>query len=343
MKTVAQCHLPKRPIAVGNRQLRRTTLLAIPRCIVPPHIATFPSLVGSFGSRLGVGSRQRRSATQRCASLRVNTHSTSTNTAHQPHSPSWAIRVVSHQSLAVTQRVVPLRGASHRIGSCHIATKYRYPASSAFGPSAVVSHQRCISAIGFNPHISAAQRTSAQRNEYPAKRWPSSGGLRFAGTIPLRAASLRAATPHCATPLASSQRTTKPSSNRIRAVIGGLVLLRCIYPQRFAARCVSPRHAAPRIISSQRLPACQAATAFGLSSVRKDYDALFGADSRLCAAHRTSQPINATAALRGGIPKVCIARFSGCRQWHQITLLGTALRLTTQLSSHQRKSTNTNH
>lgn len=58
MTTVAQLNQPLRPIAVGNRQLRFAARHCVPRRDSIHFHSTFPSLVGSFGSRLEVGNRQ---------------------------------------------------------------------------------------------------------------------------------------------------------------------------------------------------------------------------------------------------------------------------------------------
>lgn len=58
MTTVAQHYQPIRPIAVGNCQRRYAQLRSTTLGIAHQVTSTFPSLVGSFGNRLGVGNRQ---------------------------------------------------------------------------------------------------------------------------------------------------------------------------------------------------------------------------------------------------------------------------------------------
>jgi hypothetical protein len=179
MTTVAQHYQPDRPIAVGNRHrcsiLRRTTA----HRIAPRLTSTFPSLVGSFESRLVVGNRQHhvrlRDAPFRILSPRCVRQHISTNT-----------KLSSDRIRAVIGGLVPLSSpcaTSIRQAALHVAThlnELRYPASSAFGPSAVGISPFRFASLRCAPHLSTLRLASSQR--IPAKRRLPSGNLRFAGT-----------------------------------------------------------------------------------------------------------------------------------------------------------------
>lgn len=118
MSTVAQPYPPERPIAVGNRQphvAARHIATPLPSA---PRNSTFPSLVGSFGSRLVVGNRQQRPSPTGSASLRITRQHISTNT--KPSSDR--IRAV-FGGLVLLRRSAPSRTASHRTVTPHISTQ----------------------------------------------------------------------------------------------------------------------------------------------------------------------------------------------------------------------------
>jgi len=79
---------------------------------------------------------------------------------------------------------------------------------------------------------------------------------------------------------------TKLSSDRIRAVIGGLVLL-----LRFATWRTTALFVVPPCTSSQRIP-CQAEVAFGHLSVRRNHPAPYRDMARRCTLLRISPHLN---------------------------------------------------
>ncbi len=77
---IAQLYQPERPIEVGNRQPRTSAPRSMSRRSVRLLISTFPSLVGSFESRLEVGNCHCRPAPLRLTALRTAPRHISTNT-----------------------------------------------------------------------------------------------------------------------------------------------------------------------------------------------------------------------------------------------------------------------
>lgn len=233
MTTVAQCHLPTRPIAVGNRQSRgaltRSAALHLATFRSNPlGISTFPSLAGSFGSQLVVGNRQHRQL--------IATH---LGAIHR-----HAVRRPASQRIPLISRIV-LRGlfgwlatnSDLRVFTVRRVASLRasfQSTSTSTLPSAGCLRAACGSQEPPMQYFSAtryAARRSAHRvksqhlNEYQTQQQPRSRGFWWA----------------C------------PSTPTVSGSLRNASLL-----------SASPGN------SSQRIPACQAATAFGRSSVRKD-------------------------------------------------------------------------
>lgn len=152
MSTVAQHYQPERPIVVGNHQPRCSSQRASTQHRASFRISTFPSLVGSFESRLEVGSRQLRVEPLRDASHRRATHLNVYQTQQRPHS-------CGHWWACPAFRPAPHPYARQRYVSQCNSTNYATQRRRPFGRVRWVSSccrvsQRTISHHVAPPHIS---------------------------------------------------------------------------------------------------------------------------------------------------------------------------------------------
>lgn len=209
---IAQLYQPERPIEVGNRHpMFRATV----HHIVMPRDAscrnsTFPSLVGSFESRLGVGNCQPRiaplhGARRRCAPRRPALQVISTNTKLS----SNRIRAVIG-GLVLPRRSSARRNSSRHTAQFRISTNYATQRRRPSGRVRWVSHQPGASRRPA-AHGIATLRFATHLNDYPAKRRPPSGGVRFAGTTAHRPVTRRSAS-LCSAPFrATTHLNGRPS------------------------------------------------------------------------------------------------------------------------------------
>lgn len=226
MTIVAQLYQPARPIAVGNRLHRINPRRSpSPRTFTPIN-STFPSLVGSFGSRLEVGNCQpsRRFFAQRTTALHSASSCISTNTKLS----SNRIRAV------IGGLVLPFRVNTH-----HCATRgsvtHRYASQRITLPSVVGLRAECggylppVAPLRFLQQCCATHHAATHLNEY----LPSAGCLR-ATCGSQEPTSRRLAPPRQATPRTAHYLNCRPSGR---------------YPQILHSKCfgmpslVSPRPA----------------------------------------------------------------------------------------------------
>lgn len=254
--SVAQLYPPRRPIAVGNHQFHSASRGCAPLRIVPQRFSTFPSLVGSFASRLVVGNchrARRHFATLRLAPQHHAIHIISTNSVTQPHGPTRTIGVGNYRlgapHLRVSHGTIPqhifaqlneyqTQWRPHSCGhrwACPAVSPLDDPrrtlsqrvASLRISTNTAFQRRRPSGGVRWEAASSAAQVYESLRStshdcasqRIPAKRRPHSGGVRFAGTTMYPGASRRGATRHSVAHRASTQRFIRTTSARAHAFI----------------------------------------------------------------------------------------------------------------------------
>lgn len=144
MTTVAQLYQPARPIEVGNRQLMRRSAWfgSVSHRSAPLRKTTFPSLVGSFESRLGVGNRQplRHRARQCITALRASRQLISTNTKLSSNRIRAVIGGLVLPTAASCRRATR-RSEPRRVAPQLISTNYATQRRRPSGRVRWVSHQ----------------------------------------------------------------------------------------------------------------------------------------------------------------------------------------------------------
>lgn len=123
MTIVAQHYQPERPIAVGNRQSRVEALRSAAPRRARPVISTFPSLVGSFGNRLGVGNRQLSHIARHGAARRNTTTCNSPRRIPNSAATAFVRSLVGLSCLVALQLCAPL----HRTVRCVASQRITLP------------------------------------------------------------------------------------------------------------------------------------------------------------------------------------------------------------------------
>lgn len=269
---IAQLYQPVRPIEVGNRQPLSTPLRTFVLRYASRRFSTFPSLVGSFESRLEVGNCHQvtlHPTAQRAISFRATPLLISTNTAVQPNSPSRAIWVASHRSpfLSAWRHAAPHRSASRLDIALLISTNIKLSSNRI---RAVIGGLVLLCRDSSQGNYPLRAMPHLNSTNYATQRRRPSGRVRWADCLPRHCDSR-----HCAARLNTS---SSASSQRIPcqapAIFGWRAVRRNHVASRHYARLRSSLHCAVSLVNSPQRPPFGAASpnsacqGFGMPSSR---------------------------------------------------------------------------